>query len=110
MLADQFLRGIVHRICVERAWQSPGTADLERQIGAAIGDSIAIVPAERGETRLECIRHDLRGEHADRMRPQMPVETVAKPSRDEMPGKISKPRRTGYPACAGYDRGTRGMR
>src|SRR5437763_7449406 len=89
VLADQFLRGIMHRICVEGAWQPPGTADLKRQIGAAIGNSITIVPADGGEARLECIRHDLRGQHADRMRPQMRVETIAKPSRDEMPGNVA---------------------
>ena len=37
VLADQLLRGGVHRVGVERPRQPPGVADVEREIGAAIG-------------------------------------------------------------------------
>ena len=59
VLADQFLRGFVHRVGIERSRQAPGAADVEREIGAAIGDPVEIVPLLRGEPRLECFRHDI---------------------------------------------------
>src|SRR5690348_7203827 len=42
------------------------------------------MPPDRGEARLECIRHDVGRQHANRMRPQMGVKAVAKPARHEM--------------------------
>ena len=89
VLADQSLRGRVHRVGIERPRQPPGAADVEREVGAAIGDPIEIMPLLRGEPRLETVRHDFRTEHADRMRPQMRVQAVAKPARHEMLGNIA---------------------
>ena len=60
MLANQPLRGGVHGLGIERPRQPPGAADVERQIGAAIGDAIEVVPPLGGKPRLECIRHDFR--------------------------------------------------
>ena len=36
VLADQPLRGLMHRVGVERPRQPPDLADVEREIGAAI--------------------------------------------------------------------------
>src|SRR4051794_11512799 len=74
----------MHCIAVERPRQPPGAADLEREIGPTIGNSIAIVSTNSRETRFECFRHDLSRDNADRMRPQMSVEPVAKPPRHEV--------------------------
>ena len=84
VLADQPLRGRVHRVGIERPRHAPDVAGIEREVGAAIDDAIEIMPPDRGEPRLECIRHDLRREHADRMRPQMRVQAVAQPARREV--------------------------
>ena len=43
VLADQPLRGRVHRLGVERARHAPGAAAIEREIGAAVDDAIEIV-------------------------------------------------------------------
>ena len=81
VLADQPLRGRMHRVAYRAARHAPDTADIEREIGAAIGDAIEVMPLDRGEARLEIIGHDLGREHADRMRPQMRVQPVAQPAR-----------------------------
>src|SRR6202012_205212 len=83
VLADQSLGGFMHRIGVELAWQTPDMTDLERQIGAAVADAIEIMTPFRREPRLEVIRHDLRAEHADRMRSQMGVQAVPQSVRGE---------------------------
>ena len=62
MLAEQALRGGMHRVGVEMARHPPGAADVEREIGAVVGDAIEVVPLLGGEPRLEIIRHDLRAE------------------------------------------------
>ena len=64
-------------------------ADVKREIGAAIGDPVEIVPLFCREARLEAIIDDIGAEHADRVWPQMRVEPVAKPARHEMPGDIA---------------------
>ena len=59
MLAEQALRRGVHRIRIELARHPPASPDVEREIGAVVGDAIAIVALDRGEPRLEIIGHDL---------------------------------------------------
>ena len=81
MLADQALRGVMHRIGIEPARHAPDMADIEREIGAGVDDAIAIVPLLGREARLEIIGHDVGAEHADRMRAQMRIQAVAKPAR-----------------------------
>ena len=56
VLADQSLRGVMHRVGVERPRQPPDLADVEREIGAAIGDAIEVMALLRREPRLEAYR------------------------------------------------------
>ena len=84
MLAEQALRGGVHGFRIERARHAPGAPDVQRKIGAVIGDAIKVVALFRGKARFKIIRHDVGREHADRMRAQMRVQAVAKPARHEM--------------------------
>ena len=77
MLADQPLRGGMHRRGVERARHAPGAVLLECQVGAAIDDAIEIVALDRREARIEIRRAAFRGEHRDRLRPQMEIDRVA---------------------------------
>src|SRR3979490_365996 len=77
MLADEALCGDMHRRAVERLGDTPGTASLKGETGAAIDDAIEIVPLDRGEAGVEVIRRPLRLDDDDRMRPQMRIQGVA---------------------------------
>ena len=108
VLADQPLRGRVHRLGVERPRHPPGAAALERQAGAAVDDAVEIVPLHRREARVEIVRHALGREDRDRMRPQMRVERVAhgvgraspSPDRHARPGRArARRRRCGRRRC-----------
>ena len=81
MLAEQPLRGGMHRVGVETAAAPARFADIEREIGAVVGDAIAVMALHGGKPRLEIVGHDLGTEHADRMRPQMRVQPVAQAAR-----------------------------
>ena len=81
VLAEQALGSDVHRVRIEMARHAPASLDIEREIGAVVGDAVAVVASLGRETRLEIIRHDFRAEHADRMRPQMRVQPVAQAPR-----------------------------
>src|SRR5580692_9695273 len=52
VLADQFLRGVVHGAAIERTRHAPGAVLLEREIGAAVADAVEIMPPGRGKTRV----------------------------------------------------------
>ena len=81
VLAEQpFGRGI-HRIRIEMPRHAPAPLDIEREIGAVVGDAVAVMSLLRGEARLEIIGDDFRREHADRVRPQMRVQAVAQAAR-----------------------------
>ena len=43
MLADQTLRGGVHRGRIERTRHAPGVAQIEREIGAAVEDAVEVM-------------------------------------------------------------------
>ena len=57
VVADEFLRGRVHRLGVERLCDPPGVLALEREIGAAVDDAIKIMPLSRREARVEIVRY-----------------------------------------------------
>jgi hypothetical protein len=61
VLADEFLRGSVHRVGIEQPGHAPDPADVEREIGAGVGDAIEIMPSCCGKPRLERIGHDFGG-------------------------------------------------
>ena len=44
MLAEQPLRGDVHRVRIEMARHAPASLDIEREVGAVVGDAIAVMP------------------------------------------------------------------
>src|SRR5258707_277093 len=75
--SDKALRRPMHRRRIERARDAPGALAVEREIGAAIDNAVEVMPFYGREPRVEIGRHDLGGEHRDRMRTQMRVERVA---------------------------------
>ena len=77
VLADQTLCRLMHRIRIERPRHAPDLADFQREVGAAVDDAIEVMPPVAENRASNVVRHDLRRQHADRMRPQMSVERVA---------------------------------
>src|SRR5579862_10014660 len=77
VLADEILRGSLHRGAIERARHAPGAVLLERKIGAAVADAIEVMPLGRRETRVESFRDPFRHKHRDRPRAQMEIDGVA---------------------------------
>ena len=75
--AGEPLRRCVHRLDVELARIAPDAIAIQREIGAAADNPIKIVALDRRVARLECIRHALRIEHRNRMRPYLRVDGVA---------------------------------
>src|SRR4029077_15727516 len=76
VLADQSLRGNVHRGAIERARHAPDAVLLEREIGAAVADAIEIMSLGRREPRVEGFRNPLRRQRGDRLRAQMEIDGV----------------------------------
>ena len=81
VLADQRLRGVVHRRGVEARLHPPGAAAIERERRAAVDDAIEIVAGAGAASGVEIGVHALGLENRDRMGMKQRVETLAEAER-----------------------------
>ena len=77
VLAEQRLRGAVHRLGIERVVHMPDPVAQQRRARAAVQDAIAVGPPDRREARVPRLGRDRRASHGDRMRLHVKVQRVA---------------------------------
>jgi len=88
VLADQRLRGAMHRVRIERQRQPPHAVAVQRRRRAARQNPIAVVSRHGAVARIEALRRQRTVDDGYRCRTQMKVHRLAHPERIPILGEV----------------------